>query len=153
MTNKNNPTYKDIVGIIKDRTIPIKGIDEPKIVADIEIEGELWGGWWVDTAESNLDMDWYEIINSWNIKLPTGKYFAVQSGSGLVLDGTFDKIYYSGWEWKATDSNWTYSLFSSWGGGWGWGWWVWSATSDLDMNWYEINDIGKLKIPVWTNLY
>tara|TARA_R110002051_G_scaffold317138_1_gene397916 strand:- start:1155 stop:1274 length:120 start_codon:yes stop_codon:yes gene_type:complete len=39
MTNKNNPTYEDIVGIIEDRTVPIKGIDEPKIVADIEIEG------------------------------------------------------------------------------------------------------------------
>tara|TARA_R110002051_G_scaffold317138_1_gene397915 strand:- start:984 stop:1109 length:126 start_codon:yes stop_codon:yes gene_type:complete len=41
-------------------------------------------------------MDGYSITNSGNLILPTGKYFAVQSGSGLVLDGTFDKIYYSG---------------------------------------------------------
>lgn len=152
MTNKNNPSYKDVVWIIEDRIEPIKGIDEPKIIWEIEIEGELWGtSQWVWTATSNLDMANFEIQNSWNIKLPTGKYFAVQDGSGLVLDWTFHKIYYSWGEWKAADSNWTYSLFSSWGW-WGWSW-VWLATSDLNMAGYEINNIGKLRIPVWTNLY
>lgn len=152
MTNKNNPSYNDVVRNVEQQPSPIKGIDEPKIIADIEIEGELWGGSeWVWTATSNLDMANFEIVNSWNIKLPSGKYFAVQDGSGLVLDWTFDKIYYSGWEWKATDSNWTYSLFSSWGGG--WGSWVGTAASDLNMNGFEINNAGKLRIPVWTNLY
>ena len=152
MTNKNNPTYKDIVGILPRITSPIKGIDEPKIVWEIEIEGDLWwSAQWVGTAESNLDMANFQIENSWNFILPFGRYFAVQDWSGLVLDGTFNKIFFSGWEWKAVDSNWTYSLFSSWGG-WGWSW-VWLATSDLNMGGYEINNIGKLKIPVWTNLY
>lgn len=129
----------------------------------IQVAGNLVCVSWL-TMGANIDMDNNEIINSWNIILPTWKYFAVQDGSGLVLDWTFHKIYYSSGKWQCTDSLWTFDLNRP--TSWGWGW-VWTATSHLNMasfNIFDVNDFTadiwwivtlnwKLRIPVWTDLY
>lgn len=125
-----------------------------------------WGWGWVWDATSTLDMNNYPITNSWNIILPSGQYFGVQDGSGLVVEWTASHaIVHSGGKWWARDDLWTFDLNrpTSWGGG----WWDWNATSSLDMNNFNITDVQnfttnssstvslnwKLKIPVWTNLY
>ncbi len=79
MTNKNNPTYEDVVWTVEDRTVPIKGIDEPKIVSDIEIEG--WGSWGASSAikrfhftswswVQSFEWFWFQpshyVIQAWN---------------------------------------------------------------------------------------
>ena len=68
MTKRNrNPSYEDVLGVVENTSKPIKGIDEPKIIGDIEVEGWGWGwAWtvWATTIPTWLSIWTYDLISS-----------------------------------------------------------------------------------------
>ena len=94
MTKRNrNPSYEDVLGIVENITKPIKGIDEPKIIADIEVEWG-WNNWWNSKTLTftRFASDWiWDFSFSWFWAQPT-RYDIVAWRSSIWL-----ACYSNGW--------------------------------------------------------
>lgn len=81
MTKRNrNPSYEDVLGIVENTSKPIKGIDEPKIIGDIEVIGGSGWGWGMKIKyfELNINTPWI-ISYEWFWFKP--KWYIIQAWS------------------------------------------------------------------------
>lgn len=135
----------------------------------------MWASWWVKSSNYNWT-NWWLLDNTW-LTIWVDKEINIRPGWWVFV--------WSWWPWpKVFIENWGISIYQAslatpavltstfawellvnWSPV--WGWWDWNATSNLDMNNFDIIDIDdittnswsivtlnwRLKIPVWTNLY